>query len=175
MRPASRVGAAAAPSAARRKVERSMRRWYTGVVDGKVNHSGGGGLRGGAGVAGSGGADAGSGHHNASVHLGGGGLGGVSSGVGGKGRWGGLLLILLTRSMVLSALRWRVSQPPRWRWCSWRARGACGDAFSPDTPPHHWPAIFLRSADLTNVTAAAAQPGTIACGPDASSVCAASL
>ena len=69
MRPASRVGAAAAPSAARRKVERSMRRWYTGVFDGKANHSGGGGLRGGAGVAGSGGADAGSGHHNASVYL----------------------------------------------------------------------------------------------------------
>ena len=97
-------------------------------------------------------------------------LGGVSSGVGGMGRWGGRLLILLTRSMVLSTLRWRVSQPPRWRWCSWRARGACGDAFSPDTPPHHWPAIFLRSAALTKVTAAAAQPATISCGPEASSV-----
>ena len=175
MRPASRVGMAAVSSAARRKVERSIRRWYTGVVDGKVNHSGGGGLVGGAGVAGSGGAEAGRGHHSASVHVGGGGLGAVSSGVGGRWWWGVRLLILPSSSMELSSLRWRVSQPPRWRWCSWRARGACGDAFSPDTPPHHWPAIFLRSADLTNVTAAAAQPGTIACGPDASSVCAASL
>ena len=74
MCPASRVGMASVLSAALRKVERMSRRWYTGVSEGRADHSRGMGLLGGAGVTGSGGADAGSGHHNASVQLGGGGL-----------------------------------------------------------------------------------------------------